>query len=49
MGTVTEYTFDFILGFILICQLDRTWDHSAISTRVVWFEESYVEHIVHRQ
>ena len=49
LGTVTEYCFHFILGFNLIGQLDRTWSHSAISTRVVGFEQTYVEHIVHRQ
>lgn len=48
-GTVTEYCFYFILRFDLVSQLDRTWSHSAISTRVVGFEQTYVEHIVHRQ
>ena len=48
-GTVMEYCFYFILMFDLISQLDRTWSHSAISTRVVRFEPTYMEHIVHRQ
>ena len=49
LGMETKYCFNFILGFNLISQLDRTWSHSAISTRVVGFEQTYVEHIVHQQ
>ena len=49
LGTVMKYCFNFILGFNLISQFDGTWSHSAVSTRVVGFEQTYVEHIVHRQ
>ena len=48
-GTVMEYCFSLILMFNLISQLDGTWSHSAISTRVVGFKQIFVEHIVHRQ
>ena len=46
---VMEYCFYLILRFNLISQLNRTWIHLAISTRVVGFEQTYVEYIVHRQ
>ena len=48
-GTVTKYCFHFILRFNLVSQLDRTWSHSAVSTSVVGFEQTCVEHIVHQQ